>query len=165
MKSRCESTDGHNAVTLGLLLWFLFPLFYQSSIYFHDSPSGLWVGNLSNTTRSRDQRRYYRTCYFFFGLEERVEWSDQKTQRKDGKRYKRLASLSGLADKHRSYPSPNRSEAMRQVLHSTGHRRLNKHHKQAASAARLQISSINWITDNRKSSRLLFLPYLYKNGL
>lgn len=101
MKSRCESADGHNAVTLGLLLWFAFPRFYQSSIYFHDSPSGLWVGNLSNTTRSRDQRRYYRACYCFFGLEERVGWSDRKTGRKDGTRYRRLASLSGLADKHR----------------------------------------------------------------
>lgn len=74
------------------------------SIYFHDSPSGPWVGNLSNTTRSRDQPRYYRACYCFFGLEKRVGWSDRNRGREDGKRYRRLASLSGLADKHRRTP-------------------------------------------------------------
>lgn len=99
MKSPCESADGHKAVTMGLRL--AFPLFHHSSIYFHDSPSGLWAGNLSNTTSCRDRRRYYRACYYFTSLEERVEWSDCKTGRRDGGRYRRLASLSGLADKHR----------------------------------------------------------------
>lgn len=32
MKSRCELADGHNADTLGPLIWVAFTLFYQSSI-------------------------------------------------------------------------------------------------------------------------------------
>lgn len=70
MKSRQESADGHNTITLGLPIRFSFSLFFQSNpLYLHhwDSVWGFWVGNLSNTTRSGDQQRYYCVQYCFLG--------------------------------------------------------------------------------------------------